>query len=157
MKAQSFVNIIALVNSVRVSGFAEGDGVLTIERLAKPKITVGADGVMVVSFPAGRHGKAVLTLLAESSGNAYLQGLWNLQDAGPSKFVPIQLGVQDSYREDIFAGINGVITDPPKIERGESAAKQSWEITFEQMKIKIGDPTFAGLATAIAEAAGARP
>ena len=155
MKAQSFSNIIALVNLVRVSGFAEGDGVLTVEKLSKPKITVGADGLMVVSFPAGKHGKVVLTLLAESPGNAYLQGLYNLQEAGPAQFVPLQLGVQDSYRNDIFKGINGVITDPAKIERGESAGKQSWEITFEKIGIGLGDPTFAGLATAIAEAAGA--
>lgn len=155
MKAQSFQNIIAVVNAQRVSGFAEGDGVLTIEKMSKPKITVGADGLMVVSFPAGKHGKATLTLLAESAGNAFLQGLYNLQEAGPAYFIPVQLGVQDSYRKDFFVGINGVITDPAKVERGESAGKQSWEFTFEQMHIVLGDPAFAGLATAIAEAAKA--
>lgn len=155
MKAQSFANIIALVNNKRVSGFAEGDGVLTVEHLSKPKVSFGADGVMVVSFPAGKHGKVVLTLLAESSGNAFMQGLYDLQQSGPDKFIPVQLGVKDSYRQDIFAGVNGVITDPAKFERGETAGKQSWEITFEQIRIVLGDPQFAGLATAIAEAAAA--
>ena len=154
MRGYSFVNIGVFINGIQVTDFSDGDAVLKVVEDGKPTSTVGADGRMVVSFPASKSGKITIDLQSTSEHNKYLRALWVRQQAGPQSMVPVQLIARDSYRQDIFEGVNGYISSAPDIERGVAAGKQTWEFTFQKIAIGLGAPSFAGLATAIAESQG---
>ena len=155
MKTSSFMNVSNIVNGVSLSGFAAGDDVAKIEFDSGATNTVGADGTMVVHITANRTAKVTISVLAESSANAYLTKLWNAQRGGPRTFIPINYSMKDSYRQDKISGWFGFISKPGVVGRGEKFGKMDWEFTVEKGVLDLGDPTFAGLATAAAEAAGA--
>lgn len=154
MRAISMIDWSSFVNGVQISGFEEGDGVVSFEWLGKASVSVGADGRMQVNLTANKSCKVALALQATSDGNAYLQKYYNLQMAGPRTFVPIIYAAKDSYRLDTVAGWHGLITAPPKHERGEKAGKMVWEFTFERGVLSLGKPDFTGLMTQTAELVG---
>jgi len=151
MRTISFADWSNLINQVQVSGFEEGDGVVKFEWLGKDTSSVGADGNMAVYLTANKSVKVTLTLQAVSPGNAYLSKLWALQKGGPRRMVPITYSAKDSFRQDKVAGWFGYISAPPPVERGEKLGKFVWEFTFERGVMDLADPTFAGLAVAVAE------
>jgi Protein of unknown function (DUF3277) len=155
MKSYSFANITALVNGVQVSGFAEGDGVLEVEFPDAATPTYGADGGLTLSLHAQKSMTSTLKLAQTSKGNKIMMGLAAAQRGGTASFIPLVLLVKDSYRNDIINGARGFFKKVPKITRGVKENEVAWEMEFERGDIGLGDPTFAGLATAIAEAAGA--
>lgn len=157
MKSLSFGDWCNRINGVQITGFAEGDGVVEFEWLGKDKVVVGADGMMTVHLTANRSVKVTLHLDPASSGNAFLSKLWGAQRGGPRTLVPVVYTAQDSYRQDKLAGWHGVITSPAKPSKGEQAGKMSWEMTFQQGVMNLGDPDFAGLLTTAAEVMGPTP
>lgn len=57
MRAYSFQNTVAIINGVELSGFAEGDDVISIKRRVDSATDkVGADGKMMVSISADKSG-----------------------------------------------------------------------------------------------------
>ncbi len=156
MNLYSFANVTTLVNLVQITGFADGDGVIDVEFPETATSTIGADGKMVVSLSADKSMKATLKLQQTSKGNRYLNSLLTPGRVfGPKMFVPIMLSVKDAYRNDLIIGARGFITKPPRVTRGVEANDVEWSFQFENGSIDLGDPTFSGLASAVAEAAGA--
>jgi hypothetical protein len=73
MRVYSFKNITLLVNGVEITGFADGDDVLTASRrVDSASDLIGADGKMMVSLSADRSGEFTFRLQQVSGSNKYL-------------------------------------------------------------------------------------
>lgn len=132
MKEYSFLDTIMLINGVEISGFDEGDDVITLERLndsASHKI--GTDGEMTVSISADRSGTATFRIMQTSDSNQFLSGLISAQENGA--FVPIFMQFKDTRGNDLASGSQGYITRPANMTRGTSANSQEWVIVVERL------------------------
>lgn len=121
-----------LINGVEISGFDEGDDVITLERLndsASHKI--GTDGEMTVSISADRSGTATFRIMQTSDSNQFLSGLISAQENGA--FVPIFMQFKDTRGNDLASGSQGYITRPANMTRGTSANSQEWVIVVERL------------------------
>jgi hypothetical protein len=154
MRSISFLDWATFINTVQVSGFDEGDDVVTFEWLGKDTHSIGADGCMTVYLTADRSVKVTLALAPTSSGNMMLSKLYAAQKGGPRTLVPVTFSAKDSYRQDRIAGWFGYISSPSKVGRGAKAGKMVWEFTFERGVMDLNAPDFAGMVTQAAEAVG---
>ena len=155
MKAYSIQSNHVIINGIPVTGYAEGDDVITLKRrtpLATDKM--GADGRMAVSISADRSGELKIKLMQTSPTNKYLAGLCALEQHGCQTFVPVLFGWLDEYRNDAGVGSVGYISEMPEIKRGAGVNEQEWTFIVERLDLLLGDPAFAGLPTAVAEMMG---
>ena len=140
MKRYSFKDTIMVINGLEVTGWAEGDDAITIERRADSATDkVGAGGEMMVSISADRSGSVKIKLQQTSSSNKWLMAMLALQEAGCSSFVPIACMFQDTYRNDLAAGTSGYLKKPPSMTRGAEAGTQEWEVIVERLDLLFGD------------------
>lgn len=139
MKRYSFQDTIMVVNGVEITGWADGDDVIDIERRAD-SITdkMGADGGMMISVGTDKSGSVKFKLMQTSPSNTYLTGLIALQEAAGSTFVPCFLLFRDTYRQDLATGTNGYIKKPAKMTRGAQGNTQEWEIVVERLDLAFG-------------------
>lgn len=158
MKANSMLDVTVVISSPpfvpahEVSGYADGDDVVMFSR-REDAITdkVGARGEMAISRSADKSGELTLKLFQTSPTNAVLNQIHNLQQGRGQKFAPISVLFQDAYRQDRAEG-TGYIKKLPEVQRGATTATQEWVIVIERLTVLFGDPTFAGLPAALAEA-----
>lgn len=137
MKQYSFLNTILLVNGVNITGFDEGDDVITLARLNESSShKVGVDGEMTVSISADRSGNIVFRLMQSSDSNSYLSSLVGAAENGA--FVPIFVQYKDTQGGDIVSGTQGYITKPADLVRGVNANSQEWTIIVERLDILHG-------------------
>lgn len=132
MKEYSFLDTLLLVNGVEISGFDEGDDVISLTRLndsASHKI--GTDGEMTVSISADRSGQVSFRLQQTSDSNLYLSGLINAQENGA--FVPIFIQFKDTRGGDLGSGTQGYIRKPADMIRGNKANSGQWDIIVERL------------------------
>lgn len=160
MKAVSFKNFHVLVSAPPVvpaslvGGYADGDDVAMMERREDSATdVVGADGQMSVSISTDKSGSMKFKLMQTSKTNRVFNTICNLQEGGPTTFAPIFVVAQDTYRQDMATGTFGYLKKKPPMTRGKKANEQEWEIVVERLDLVFGDPVFAGLSTAAAEAA----
>lgn len=134
MRAYSFLDIIFLVNGVEISGWSEGDSVITFERFndsASHKI--GVDGEMTVTLSADRSGQATFMLMQTSDSNAYLSSLVIAQEAGV--FTPVFVQMKDTRGDDICSGTKGYIPVPASMVRGHNPNEQEWRVVMERLDL----------------------
>lgn len=134
MKEYSFLDTLLLVNGVEISGFDEGDDVISLDRLndsASHKI--GTDGEMTVSISADRSGTVTFRLMQSSDSNTYLSGLINAQENGA--FIPIFVQFKDTRGNDMGSGTQGYINRPASMVRGTNVNSQEWMITVERLDL----------------------
>lgn len=132
MKEYSFLDTLLLVNGVEMSGFDEGDDVITLDRINdSASHKVGVDGKMTVSISADRSGTVTFRLMQTSDSNAYLSGLINAQENGA--FVPIFVQFKDTRGDDLGSGTQGYINRPATMTRGQNANSQEWTVTVERL------------------------
>lgn len=137
MKTYSFLNTIVLVNGVAITGWAEGDDVINIERLGdSASHLIGADGEMTVSLSADRSGEMVFNLMQTSSSNAYLSALVNAQENGA--FVPAFVQFKDTSGLDLASGTQGYIPRPAGMTRGTSVNPGEWRVVVERLDLLHG-------------------
>ncbi|MCH8821332.1 DUF3277 family protein [Patescibacteria group bacterium] len=137
MKQYSFLNTIVLINAVGITGWAEGDDVIQIERRADSAIdVVGADGEMTVAITADRSAEFRINLQQSSSSNLYLSGLVNAAENGA--FVPIFIQFKDTGGNDLASGTQGYIQKPPAMNRGTGINGQQWIIVVERADLLVG-------------------
>lgn len=150
------VGMPGFIDPRSIGGYANGDGVITFKRNSKSFETeVGADGHATVSQSADRSGIFTIKLKQTSPFNAHLAAILTLQEAGAPTFGACFVSAADLYRQDLAAGLFGVITGwPEDMGRGAKASDQTWEIFVEDLGLVLGAPTFAGLLAAPSEAAG---
>jgi hypothetical protein len=142
MRVYSFKNITLLVNGVEITGFADGDDVLTASRrVDSASDLIGADGKMMVSLSADRSGEFTFRLQQVSGSNKYLNALLNLQE-GIDTFVPVNVMCQDTYRNDLATGTVGYLKKSPDMTRGAAGNAQEWAIVTERLDLIFGDAGF---------------
>lgn len=142
-----------LVNGIEITGFADGDDVLTLKRLTDAAShKIGVNGDMFISLSADKSGEITMKLMQTGKGNKYLNGLANAQGGGPGTFIPVELLWQDTYRQDRGVGTHGYIKKPAEITRGGQQNTQEWTIVVGRLDELLEDPIFTGLATLAAEA-----
>ena len=132
MKDYSFLNTLLLINGVTISGFDEGDDVITLDRLndsASHKI--GTDGEMSISLSADRSGEIVFRLMQTADSNTFLSGLITAQENGI--FVPIFAQFKDTKGGDLGSGTQGYIPKPAGMSRGNVVGSQEWRIVVERL------------------------
>jgi len=132
MKVYSFLDTILLVNGIAISGFDEGDDVITLERSVDTGAhKVGTDGEMTLSLTADRSGSITFRLMQSSDSNTYLSGLVLAAENGA--FVPIFVQFKDTRGGDIGSGTQGYILRPATMVRGTNANAQEWSIVVERL------------------------
>jgi hypothetical protein len=134
MKEYSFLDTIFLVNGVEISGYDEGDDVISLDRLndsASHKI--GTDGEMTVGLSADRSGTIVFRLMQTSDSNSYMSGLITAQENGI--FVPIFAQFKDTRGNDLGSGTQGYIPKPAGMTRGTAPGNQEWSIVVERLDL----------------------
>jgi hypothetical protein len=155
MRVFNFRDNIVLLNNIEVTGWDEGDDVITVERAADAAShKIGAGGEMVISLSSDKSGSATFKLLQTSSANKKLLELLHLQEAGSQTFVPVTMLIKDVRRQDSCAGTVGYIVKMPSYKRGAKDNGQEWKLNFERVEFDLGDPMGAGSPSAIAEALG---
>lgn len=149
------VNLSAppVVPTHTVSNFAEGGDAIMVKRDdPSVKTKVGMDGRGSIMVTSKRSGTITLKLLQTSPSNKVLASILSLIEGGPLTFAPVFIQFVDLYRQDAAIGTYGVITKWPDISRGDDIAEQEWEIWAPRLDLVLGDPLFAGLGVAAAEA-----
>lgn len=132
MKEYSFLDTLLLVNGVEMSGYDEGDDVITLDRLNdSASHKVGTDGEMTVSISADRSGTVTFSLMQTSDSNLYLSGLVTGMENGA--FVPIFVQFKDTRGGDIGSGTQGYIQKPATMSRGQNANAQEWTVVVERL------------------------
>lgn len=140
MKVYSFANTVMLINGVEITGWAEGDDVIQVKRLAdSASHKVGADGKMMVSLSTDKSGEFTFKLQQTSGSNAYLNGLLALQEnTNGNMFIPINCLLQDTQRQDIATGTVGYLKKPADMVRGAQAQNQEWTVVTERLDLIFG-------------------
>ena len=137
MKTYSFLDTVVLVNGVEITGWAEGDDVIQLDRLNDSSShSIGAGGEMTVAISADRSGEAIFSLQQSSSSNAYLSLLVNGAENGA--FVPIFMQFKDTGGNDLASGTQGYIAKPAGMTRGTGVNAQEWRIIVERLDLLHG-------------------
>lgn len=145
MKTYSFLNTVFFVNGVEITGFADGDDVINMERRTDSATDkIGADGNMMVSLSADFSGEITIKLQQTSSSNKYLTKLLNVQEGRGVAFKPVKLFFQDTYRQDIGSGSLGYIKKPAAMARGQNGQTTEWVFVVERLDLLCGDPSLLG-------------
>jgi hypothetical protein len=152
MKNFDFRKNHLFINGVEVSGYGKGDDVLSIERMANlADDEVGADGRMTVSLNADKRVKVTVKLNQTSPDNARFSKVARNHDSADT-FTPVTGAWQDSYRNDSADVTVGYMVKHSDIKRGAHANETETVFIFERGDLLLGDPIFAGLPVAAAEA-----
>jgi hypothetical protein len=140
MRRYSFQDTILAINGVEITGWADGDDVIDIERRTDSiSDKVGASGEMMISVSADKSGMVTIKLQQTSPSNLYLTALCDLQEASGSLFIPCAVTFMDTYRNDIATGLSGYIKKPPKMTRGTQGNNQEWVFVVERLDLVFGD------------------
>lgn len=108
----SFDKVEVIVAGVPVTGFADGDDAITIERnMALNEHLDGAGGDVVNIEKASRSGVVTIKLLQTSPMNAVLSGLLAKQEAG---------------RFDAFPIVVKNILDPAQLSTAKNCSIEGW-------------------------------
>jgi len=132
MQDYSLSNTVVLIQGVALSGYDEGDDVITLDRLNDSTThTICVDGEMSVSLSDDRSGTATFRLMQTSDSNAFLSGLLIAQENGA--FVPLFVQFKDTRGNDLASGTQGYINRPAPMIRGTNVNSQEWILTFERL------------------------
>jgi len=139
MKRYSFQDTVMVINGVEITGWADGDDVIDIERRSDSVTDkMGADGQMMISVGTDKSGTVKVKLMQTSPSNAMLTNIMSLQEASGSLFVPVVVKFQDTYRQDLAIGTQGYLKKPSKLTRGAGGNTQEWEIVVERLDLAFG-------------------
>ncbi|MCL2829840.1 MAG: DUF3277 family protein [Betaproteobacteria bacterium] len=144
MRAYSFQNTVVYINGVEITGWAEGDDVISIKRSAdSASHKVGADGNMMISISADKSGEFSFKLQQTSSSNKFLLDLVSRMEGGAQTFVPVDVLFQDNFRNDLGTG-KGYIKKPTDVTRGAQGNGADWTVVVEKLDLLLGDPAMIG-------------
>jgi hypothetical protein len=148
MRRYSFADVIVLINGVEITGWADGDDVITVEQGADSASSViGAAGEMFATLSTDRSATFSFTLKQTSPSNKFLLQLHDRMQGGNKTFVPVNIKFQDMYRQDMGIGSAGYIVRRPNQVRGANAqSNNQWQIRVENYQLVLGNPAPDGVA-----------
>lgn len=139
MNIYSFANTVVLVNGREITGWDEGDDVIKVARLGDSAThKIGAGGEMMVSLSTDKSGEFTFKLQAGSDANNYLMELVKRQEAGASTFSPVNVLMQDTFRQDRGSAATCYMKKPSDMIRGAKAGSQEWVIVAENIDLVFG-------------------
>ena len=137
MKEYGFRNSVFYVNGVEITGYGQGDSVLTFARRNdSASDVIGIDGEMSISLSSDLSGESNFNLMQTSDSNIYLSGLIAAQENG--LFVPIFCQYKDTRGGDLASGTQGYLKRPADMVRGATVNEQSWMIVVERLDLLHG-------------------
>lgn len=130
----AFKDVVVLVNGVPITGFADGNDAVSVERdrEAFTKL-VGADGDVMALRSADRSGTAMLKLLQSSISNTYLTTFLKIQDAGV--LSPVPFSVKDLNGLDLVIAEAAFVAGPPKAIYGAEHNAREWKLVLSAVDI----------------------
>lgn len=132
MQQYTFDKNILLVNGLQVSGYDEGDDVITVRRLNDNSAhIISADGIMTVSFHPDRSGELIFRLNQASDFNGYMSSLVTAQEQ--NTLIPITIQMTDLNNDDLLSATTGYIPRPADVIRGLNSQAQEWRIVVEKL------------------------
>ena len=137
MTKYSFLDQVAIVQGVPLSGFADGDDVVQGARAVEAFTNVvGAGGKMLVTQNANRSGTFTFRLLRGAASNAFLNALFAEQERGD--FTAISVSIVNTKSGTSMVGTKGYLSKPADIAMGNGAAALEWVITVENYDAIFG-------------------
>lgn len=134
MKSFNFNNVAMLVNGVEITGWPEGDDVITCARLVDSgSHVIGVDGKMTLTISTDRSGAINFRLMQNSESNALLTTLITSQENGV--FVPVFVQIKNTEGGELISGTQGYVTKPADIGFGGSPNESEWVINVERLDI----------------------
>lgn len=135
MQQYSFEKNILLINGLVVSGYDEGDDVITVRRLNDNSAHIlSADGIMTVSFHPDRSGEIIFRLNQASDFNGFMSSLVTAQEQ--NILIPIAIQMTDLNNDDLLSATTGYIPRPADVIRGLNSQAQEWRIVVEKLVMK---------------------
>lgn len=132
----AFEKVIVSVGPIRITGFADGEGVITADHVDDLYgSTAGNDGDAVAEIYSSRKGAVTLTLLQSSLSNVYLAGVLAAQRMGV--FLPIAIKDLSNLTE-LAMGPNCIITKAPPLGYGRKQTSREWVIDVPELIIIPG-------------------
>lgn len=132
MQQYSFAKTNLIINGVPISGYDEGDDVITIRRLNDNSSHIlSADGIMTVSFSPDRSGEIIFRVNQASDINGLLSALVLAQEQ--NVLVPIAVQFTDLNGDDLISATTGYIPRPADVVRGLNSQAQEWRIVVENL------------------------
>lgn len=132
MQTYSFAQTTLLINGVAITGYDEGDDVITMRRLNDNSSHIlSADGVMTVSFSPDRSGEIIFRVNQASDINGTLSSLVTQQEQ--NIIVPISVQFTDLNGNDLISATEGYIPRPADVTRGLNTQSQEWRIVVENL------------------------
>ena len=130
----AFKDVVLLFNGVPLSGFADGDDAIVIERNVDAyTLLVGADGDAMALKQANKSGVATLKLLQSSASNAILTAVLKIQDAG--LLSPVPFSVVDPNGLDLVLAEAAFPAGPPRLVYGAGHNPREWKLALPSVDI----------------------
>ncbi len=127
-------DVTVLFNGVPLTGWADGDAVITVERSEDAfSLLVGADGDAVALKNANRSGVATLQFLQSSRANAIITAVLKIQDAG--LLSPVPFAVRDSNSLDLAIAEAAFPVGPPRLIYGVGHNAREWRLALPAVDI----------------------
>lgn len=151
MKQYSFYSVDLLIDGVPLTGFSDGNAILSAGYNSPQQgHVIGARGEMVVTTTRNRSGRINFTLLQTSDWNQILteRTLLNVNtgtSGNNALFVPIQALVNDKMGNTMITGVNGYSPTVPPVVRGTNVNVVNWTLMFEEVIFSQGLYPDAGL------------
>lgn len=129
--------VILTVGGLRIQGFAQ-DSAITSEKITESEVTVGADGLAVVSVAPSRARIVTITLLEVSPGYKILADFWNEQRNARGALPARKFNLKDLNNGDKLTDNSAVIYEGPVISKGARVGTREFKMLLPDPNEKFG-------------------
>lgn len=132
--AYAFEDVLVLIDGVPITGWADGDDVISVARdVDTYSKLVGAAGDVALLKNADRSGVATLRLLQTSNANKILTAKVKLQDSGV--ISPFPFSVKDLNGDDLVLAEQAVVKVVPEMRFGTGHNEREWQLLLPAVDI----------------------
>lgn len=129
LSVYSFAKVSCIFNGIPISGWFEGDDVISIKRGDDAaRAMVGADGSALVSISTNQSAVIELKLQPSSISNGIL-GLFENKFRRGLRVPPVGLVITDYQTAEVMASSTAIVMSRPKdINYGTNATVRVWQL-----------------------------
>lgn len=137
VKTYDFKQVACIIGTGQITGFAEGDDSISVERDSNIyNTTIGADGEGTRSKSNNEAATVKLRLLKTSDSNAILNEYYQADQASNSGIFPFLL--KDNNGSELHAAEKMWIEKEPTAPFGPNSPVREWTLKTVQMKSNFG-------------------